>query len=206
MTDNMPEDIEDDARSYKKAGRTIHPFARLGLDLGPLVIFFFANSMWGIFPATAIFMGAMVVAVGIGFAVERRVSPMPLVTMALVVVFGGLTLWLANDTFIKIKPTILYVIFAAVLLGGLTMGRLFIKALLSATFRLPDRAWRVLTWRWSVYFLLIAVANEIVWRNVTTDQWVAFKVWGIFPLTLLFAFAQTPFLLRNQVEETPPSA
>lgn len=205
MTENQAEDLEDDARAYKKSGRTLHPFARLGLDLGPLVIFFFANALWGIFAATAVFMAAMIVSVTAGFLIERRLSPMPLITAALVLVFGGLTLWLNNDTFIKIKPTILYVIFAAVLLGGLAMGRLFIKALLSATFRLPDHAWRVLTWRWAIYFVLIAVANEIVWRNATTDQWVAFKVWGIFPLTLLFAFAQTPFLLRNQIEEPPAS-
>lgn len=189
-----------------KSGRTIPPLIKLGLDLGPLVVFFFANWMWGIFPATAVFMVAMLASVATGIVVERKLSPMPLITGGLVLVFGGLTLWLANETFIKIKPTILYTIFACVLIGGLAMGRLFIKTLLSATFNLPDRAWRVLTWRWAIYFFAIAVANEIVWRNATTDQWVAFKVWGIFPLTLLFAFAQTPFLLRHQIEETPPPA
>lgn len=187
-------------------GRTIPPLAKLGLDLGPLVIFFIANWLGGLFVATGVFMVAMVISIGIGFAIERKFSPMPLVTGALVLVFGGLTLWLADDTFIKIKPTILYVIFSIVLVGGLAMGRLFLKTLLSATFNLPDRAWRALTWRWVIFFVVLAVANEVVWRNATDDQWVAFKVWGIFPLTLLFAFAQTPFLLRNQIEEKPPAA
>jgi intracellular septation protein len=194
------------AQTAKPArGRPIPPLIKLGLDLGPLVIFFFANWLWGIYAATGVFMAAMLVSVGVGILVERKLSPVPLITGALVLVFGGLTLWLANDTFIKIKPTILYTIFACVLIGGLAMGRLFIKNLLSATFNLPDRAWRVLTWRWAIYFFAIAALNEIVWRNATTDQWVAFKVWGIFPLTLLFAFAQTPFLLRNQIDDPPPS-
>jgi intracellular septation protein len=186
--------------------RTLPPLVKLGLDLGPLVIFFVANAYYGIFAATGVFMVAMIVAVVTGVTIERRLSPIPLVTGALVLVFGGLTLWLENEVFIKIKPTILYTIFGIVLLGGLAMGRIFIKALLSSTFSLPDRAWRVLTWRWAIFFFAIAAANEIVWRNATTDQWVAFKVWGILPLTLVFAFAQTPFLLRNRVEEPPPTA
>jgi intracellular septation protein len=186
-------------------GRTIPPLLKLGLDLGPLVVFFIANWLGGIFVATGVFMVVMLLAIAIGFAIERRISPMPVISAALVLVFGGLTLWLANETFIKIKPTILYLMFAAVLVGGLFAGRIFLKILLAATFNLPDRAWRILTWRWAIFFLVIAVANEIVWRNATTDQWVAFKVWGLFPLTLAFAFAQTPFLLRNQIEEKPPA-
>jgi intracellular septation protein len=184
-------------------GRTIPPLAKLGLDLGPLVIFFVANWLGGIFVATGVFMVAMLISIGIGFAIERKISPMPLITAALVLFFGGLTLWLADQTFIKIKPTILYTIFAIVLVGGLAMGRIFIKTLLSGTFNLPDHAWRTLTWRWAIFFVVIAVANEVVWRNATDDQWVAFKVWGLFPLTLIFAFAQTPFLLRHQIEDKP---
>lgn len=200
-------DIEDDARAYKAAGRrTMHPLARLGLDFGPLVIFFFANWASDLFVATAVFMGVMVISIAIGFLIERRFSPMPLVTGALVLVFGGLTLWFGDKTFIKIKPTILYTFFAIVLLGGLAFGRLFIKALLSASFELDDRAWRVLTWRWAVFFFANAVANEVVWRNTTDGQWLAYKAWIVLPLTFLFAFAQTPFLLRNQIEKpTLPS-
>jgi len=185
----------------------MHPLLKLALDLGPLLIFFVANSLLGIINATAVFMVVMLIAVTIGIVVERRISPMPLITLALVLVFGGLTYWLANDIFIKIKPTILYAMFAVVLIGGLVYGRLFIKLLLGQTLQLPEQAWRTLTWRWSVFFLALAILNEIVWRNVSTDTWVAFKVWGVFPLTLLFAMAQTPFIARHQIEseETPAS-
>ena len=185
----------------------MHPLLKLALDLGPLLLFFLANSLFGIYTATGVFMAVMLIAIVIGIVVERRISPIPLITGALVLIFGGLTLWLSNDIFIKIKPTILYVMFAAVLLGGLVFSRLFIKYLLGQTLRLPEGAWRTLTWRWSAFFLVLALLNEIVWRNVSTDTWVAFKVWGVFPLTLLFAMAQTPFIARHQIEseETPAS-
>jgi intracellular septation protein len=183
----------------------MHPLLKLALDLGPLVVFFAANAVFGIFTATAVFMAAMIVVIALGIAIERKVSPIPLVTGAVVLVFGGLTLWLANDIFIKIKPTILYAIFASVLLGGLAYGRLFIKLLLGQTLQLSDAAWRKLTWRWSLFFLALAMLNEFVWRNVSTDTWVAFKVWAVFPLTLVFAMAQTPFIARHQIQsdETP---
>ena len=190
----------------EKKGRSLPPLLKLALDLGPLLLFFFANWAWGIFVATAVFMAAMVVSISIGFFVERKFSPMPLFTGALVLVFGGLTLWFADKTFIKIKPTILYTGFAVVLISGLAMNRLFIKNLLSMSFNLPDHAWRVLTWRWALFFLANAVANEIIWRNATDSQWIAYKIWAVVPLTVLFAFAQTPFLLRHQIDETPPSA
>ncbi len=185
----------------------MHPLLKLALDLGPLLVFFVANAVFGIFTGTAVFMAAMLIVIAIGITIERKVSPMPLVTAALVLVFGGLTLWLSNDIFIKIKPTILYAIFAIVLIGGLSYGRLFIKLLLGQTLKLPEPAWRTLTWRWAVFFLILAVLNEIVWRNVSTNTWVAFKVWGVFPLTLLFAMAQAPFIARHQSEdeETPAS-
>jgi intracellular septation protein len=147
----------------------------------------------------------MLIVIAIGIVIERKLSPMPLITAALVLVFGGLTIWLSNDIFIKIKPTILYVMFAGVLLGGLVFSRLFIKVILGQTLRLSEMAWRTLTWRWALFFVVLAILNEIVWRNVSTDTWVAFKVWGVFPLTLLFAMAQTPFIARHQIEtdETP---
>ena len=183
------------------------PFLKLGLDLGPLLIFFAANTVAGIFTATAVFMVAIFISLGIGFAVERRFSPIAILTGVLVLVFGGLTLSFSNEIFIKIKPTILYTMFAAVLTGGLLFNRLFIKFVLAQSLRLPDEAWRVLTWRWSLFFLALAIANEFVWRNSSTDMWVAFKVWGVFPLTIVFALAQTPFLARHQIEsdETPPA-
>src|SRR6266404_6464052 len=135
----------------------MHPLVKLALDLGPLLIFFVANAVFGIFSATAVFMAAMLIVIAIGFAFERKISPMPLITASLVLVFGGLTLWLSNDIFIKIKPTILYSMFAAVLLGGLRADRLLIKYLLGQNMRLSEPAWRVLTWRWSAFFLCLAL-------------------------------------------------
>jgi intracellular septation protein len=183
------------------------PLLKMALDLGPLLIFFAANTVAGIFTATAVFMVAITISIGIGFAIERKVSPMSLLTCALVLIFGGLTLWLSNENFIKIKPTILYSTFAAVLVGGLAFNRLFIKYLLGQTMQLADPAWRALTWRWSMFFLALAIVNEFVWRNTTTDTWVAFKVWGVLPLTLLFALSQTPFIARHQIEgdKSPPA-
>ena len=188
------------------SARTINPLLKLALDLGPLIIFFIANMRFGIFGATAIFMVAMTLSIAIGVGIERKISPMPLITCALVLVFGGLTLWLNNDIFIKIKPTILYVIFAVVLAGGLVTRRLFIKTLLGQSVELPDFAWRALTWRWAAFFLVLAIVNEFVWRNFSTNIWVGFKVWGVFPLTLLFALAQTPYIARHQIEANTPSA
>lgn len=184
----------------------VHPLLKLALDLGPLLIFFVVTQTAGIYWGTGAFMVAMLIAISIGVVVERKLSPMPLITGALVLVFGGLTLWLSNDVFIKIKPTILYTMFAAILLGGLAFGRLFIKTVLGQTLRLNDPAWRTLTWRWSAFFLVLAVLNEIVWRNVSTNTWVAFKVWAIFPLTLLFAMSQAPFISRHQIEDKASDA
>jgi intracellular septation protein len=184
----------------------MNPLLKVALDLGPLLIFFAANALFGIFTATAVFMAAMLIVIAIGIVVERKLSPMPLITGALVLVFGGLTLWLSNDVFIKIKPTILYAMFAAVLLGGLAFGRMFIKIVLGQTLKLDDPAWRTLTWRWAVFFIALAVLNEIVWRNTSTNTWVAFKVWAIFPLTLIFAVAQAPFIARHQIGDKASGA
>ena len=183
----------------------MHPLLKLALYLGPLLVFFAANAVFGIYTATAVFMVAMLFVIAAGIAIERKVSPIPLVTGAVVLVFGGLTLWLSNDIFIKIKPTILYAMFASVLLGGLVYDRLFIKLLLGQTLQLSEVAWRKLTWRWALFFLALAMLNEFVWRNVSTDTWVAFKVWAVFPLTLVFAMAQTPFIARHQIQsdQTP---
>ena len=181
----------------------MHPFLKLALDLGPLLIFFAANALFGIFTATAVFMAAMLIVIAIGIIVERKLSPMPLITGALVLVFGGLTLWLSNDIFIKIKPTILYAMFAGILIVGLVFDRLFIKVVLGQTLRLNEAAWRTLTWRWASFFVALAILNEIVWRNVSTNTWVAFKVWAILPLTLVFAMAQAPFIARHQIEDKP---
>ena len=174
---------------------------RLALDLGPLLIFFAAFKYLGIFGATAAFIVAVLVALGLGYLIERRLSPMPLFTAVLVVVFGGLTLYLKNDIFIKMKPTVLYGFFGAVLLGGLAFNRLFIKYVFAQAFELDETGWKKLTVRWGLFFLLLAVVNESVWRATSTATWVSFKVWGIIPLIFLFALAQTPLVIKHQTTD-----
>ena len=174
---------------------------RLALDLGPLLIFFASFRYLGIFGATACFMVAVAAALGLGWLLERRLSPMPLFTAVLVMVFGGLTLYLKNDVFIKMKPTVLYGFFGAVLLGGLFSGRLFIKYVFAQAFELNESGWKKLTLRWALFFLALAALNETVWRMTSTATWVSFKVWGIIPLIFLFALAQTPLLLKHQQQE-----
>ena len=126
---------------------------------------------------------------------------MPLFTAVLVMVFGGLTLYLKNEIFIKMKPTVLYGFFGAVLLGGLFFNRLFIKYVFAQAFELDETGWRKLTMRWGLFFLALAVINETVWRATSTATWVSFKVWGIIPLIFLFALAQTPLVLKHQAPE-----
>lgn len=172
---------------------------RFVLDLGPLLVFFAAFRFFGIFTATACFMAAVLVALAVGYIRERRLSPMPLITAALVLVFGTLTLYLRNDIFIKMKPTALYGLFSLLLLGGLFCNRLFIKYVFSQAFELNDAGWRALTWRWAGFFLALAVLNELMWRNFPTSVWVSFKVWAIIPLIFLFALAQTPLIFRHQI-------
>lgn len=162
---------------------------KLALELGPLVLFFILNARAGIFVATAWFMGAMVISLAVSWLVLKRVAVMPLVTGVVVLIFGGLTLYLQDDTFIKLKPTIVNVLFGGVLLGGLLFGHSLLRYVFGDVYKLRDEGWRILTWRWTIFFFVLALINEIVWRNFSTDFWVAFKVWGIMPLTLIFSFA-----------------
>ncbi len=141
---------------------------RLILDLGPLIVFFLSFQFFGIFAATGVFMLVIVASLAVGYALDRKVSPIALFTAVIVLVFGGLTLYLKNDTFLKIKPTIIYSTFCVVLLGGMLFNRLFIKYALAFEFELPESAWRTLTWRWGLFFAGLALLNEIVWRNVST--------------------------------------
>ena len=174
---------------------------RLALDLGPLLIFFAAFKYLGIFGATAAFMAAVLAALAIGYILEKRISPMPLFTAVLVMVFGGLTLYLKNDIFIKMKPTVLYGFFGAVLLGGLAFNRLFIKYVFAQAFELDEAGWKKLTIRWGIFFLCLAAINEAVWRATSTATWVSFKVWGIIPLIFLFALAQTRLVIKHQTPD-----
>jgi intracellular septation protein len=178
----------------------LNPLLKLVLDLGPLVLFFFANSRYGIFAATATFMVAVLLALAVSYAMTRHLPIMPVVTAVIVVVFGGLTLVLHDATFIKVKPTIIYALFGAVLLGGLFFNKPLLGVVFDSLFQLTEEGWRKLTWRWAIYFFALAVLNEIVWRNFSTNAWVDFKVFGVTPLTFVFAALQTPLLKRYAVE------
>jgi intracellular septation protein len=173
---------------------------RLALDLGPLILFFAAFQYAGIFAATGIFIVAVLISLALGWHLEKKLSPIPVVTAILVVIFGGLTLYLHNETFIKVKLTVLYVIFGTTLLVGLRFNRIFIKYVFAEAFDLTEKGWRGLTWRWGIFFLSLAALNEAVWRNTTTATWVSFKVWGIMSMIFLFALAQTPFLLKHHAD------
>jgi len=178
----------------------LNPFLKLAFDLGPLALFFFANSRYGIFVATGTFMVAVLAALAASYVLTRHLPIMPVVTAIIVLVFGGLTLILHNDLFIKIKPTIIYLLFGAVLLGGLFFGKSFLGIVFDSLFHLTEEGWRKLTLRWALFFLALAVLNEIVWRNTSTDIWVNFKVFGVLPLTLVFGALQYPLLRKYAVE------
>lgn len=179
----------------------MNPLLRFALELGPLAVFFIANTQAGIFWATGLFMVAVVTALAVNYALERRLPTMPLVTAVIVLIFGGLTLLLEDELFIKLKPTIVNLLFAATLFTGLAMKRNFIKLVLEHALKLDDSGWRRLTWRWAWFFVCLAVLNEIVWRTQTTDVWVNFKVFGIMPLTLVFSFMQLPLINRHMIHE-----
>ncbi|HYC03649.1 MAG TPA: septation protein A [Azospirillaceae bacterium] len=171
---------------------------RLLLEFGPLLAFFAANWTGGIMVGTAVFMVAVSVALLISWRVERRVPVMPVIGCFFVMLFGGLTLWLADEIFIKIKPTVVNLLFAAALFAGLVMRRNLLKLVFGTVFELDEAGWRALTVRWACFFVLLAVLNELVWRNFPTDTWVNFKVFGIMPLTLVFSAAQIPLIMRHQ--------
>jgi intracellular septation protein len=174
----------------------LHPGLKLALDIGPLVLFFMANARWGIFAATAIFMVAILIALAVSYALIRRLPVMALVSAAIVTVFGGLTLVLHDETFIKVKPTIIYALFGTTLLFGLLLRKPLLEMVFDSVFDLTEEGWRKLTLRWCVFFFAMAVLNEIVWRNFSTDAWVSFKLFGAVPLTFLFAAAQYPLLMK----------
>ena len=178
--------------------------ARLLVDIGPLLVFFLVNffapvpGALKIFVATGAFMAAMIAALIYSAMRYRHVSPLLLFSGAMVVVLGGLTIWLHNETFIKVKPTIYYSLVAALLTFGLATGRSFLKTVLGSTYPgLDEEGWRKLTRNWAIFFAVMAVVNESVWRNSTTDFWIGFKLWGAIPATLLFAFANVPMLLKH---------
>ena len=188
------------------AGKTpLGPGPKLALDLGPLILFFIANARWGIFVGTALFMVAVLVALAVSYALTRHLPLMAIVSGVVVSVFGALTLLLQDETFIKLKPTIIYVLFGAILIGGLMLGKSLLAMVFDTVFDLDDGGWRKLTLRWGLFFFALAALNEIVWRTQSTDFWVSFKVFAILPLTLAFGALQYPLLMRHARKADPRS-
>lgn len=189
-----PQSANDGASSKSEPEVDPQQLWKLLVELGPLLVFFIVNSRAGIFWGT----GVLIVATAISIIASRvmfgKLAVMPLVSAFFVVIFGGLTLWLADDVFIKLKPTIVNLIFATVLLGGLVAGHSLLRHLFGDVFKLTDEGWRKLTLRWGLFFVCLAVLNEVVWRNFSTDTWVSFKVFGIMPLTMAFGVAQMGLL------------
>src|SRR5262245_19462843 len=186
----------------------LSPGLKLALDLGPLVLFFIANARWGIFVGSALFMAAVLISLAVSYALTRHLPLMAIASGVVVSVFGALTLLLQDETFIKLKPTIIYVLFGALLIGGLMLGKSLLALVFDAVFDLDDEGWRKLTLRWALFFFALAVLNEIVWRTQSTDFWVGFKVFAILPLTLAFAALQYTLLARHARKPEPrePSA
>lgn len=210
----MSERIVEEAPN-RPGRKEMNPLVKFALELGPLVVFFFANNrgeaiaeavpalgaLGGpLFVATALFMLATVVSLTVSWVMIRTLPIMPIVSGVVVVVFGTLTLWLQDEVFIKMKPTIVNGLFAAVLLGGLAFGKPLLGYVFDQAFKLDDEGWRKLTLRWGLFFVFLAVLNEVVWRLFSTDFWVAFKVWGTMPITIAFMLAQFPLLRRHATE------
>ncbi len=190
---DTPANASGDSISPRRQG------LKLLVEIGPLVVFFIGNTQYDIFVATGAFMAATAISLLASRLIFKRVPAMPLVTGIFVFLMGGLTLYLHDDLFIKLKPTIVNVLFASILLGGLAYGHSLLKYLFSDVFQLLDEGWRKLTFRWAIFFLFLAVLNEIVWRFFSTDFWVAFKVFGIMPLTLVFSIMQLGLMQRYQI-------
>lgn len=183
-----------------------HPLFKLATELGPLVVFFGANAKFGLFAATGAFMVAIVIAMAVSYSVTRHVPMMAIVSAVVVLVFGTLTLVLHDETFIKMKPTIIYGLFCVVLFGGLAFGKSFIAIMFDQMFNLTPAGWRLLTIRWAFFFAAMAVLNEIIWRTQTTDFWVAFKAFGAIPITAVFAMLQMSLINRHSVKPATAEA
>ncbi len=196
MTDhNSDTDTQKDAAPQGQ-GR------KLLLDLGPLVVFFATNYITGDFMlAVGLLVAATVVALAAGWMLERRISMMALFGCVAVAFFGGLSLYFDNELFIKIKPTVLTVLLAAVIAGGRLLGRNPLGLLMGTQLRMRDAGWRALSWLWVAMFLTTALANEIAWRSLSTDDWVTFKVFGITAISLLFAVLSVPVMTKHQIED-----
>ena len=197
-----------------------NPALKLVLEIGPLLVFFFGNlrGEWlmktfpilaglggPLFVATALFMVATLISLVASRLVFGKLPIMPFVSGIVVLVFGGLGIYLQNDMFIKMKPTIINLLFGFALLGGLAFGRSLLGIVFNAAFQLDPEGWRKLTLRWGFFFFVLAVLNEVVWRNFSNDFWVNFKVWGTMPLTILFTMSQMPLIMKHSIDQNDES-
>jgi intracellular septation protein len=178
---------------------TQHSWVKHLVDWGPLAAFFIVFKVGGIMQATVVLIVVTAVLTGLGYVLMRKIQPMPVVTLIVVGIFGGLTIWLQDETFIKMKPTIILTLFAAVLISGLMIGKPPLKFLMGSALELDDAGWRKLTLRFALFFLVTACLNEVVWRTQSTDLWVDFKVFGILGLNLVFMMTQIPLIKRHQI-------
>ena len=188
----------------KKAGRKVDPTLKLVLELGPLACFFVASYRYGLHAATGVLMVGVVVALAVSYGLTRRLPVMPVVTAIAVLFFGALTFYFDNPVFIKIKPTVINCIFGAALLGGLAFDRPLLPVVLDSALHLDEDGWRKLTFRWGLFFFVLAALNEIVWRTQSDVFWTGFKVFGTMPLTVVFALTQVPLILRHELKPTAP--
>lgn len=197
--------MTDDSKPAEVNWHELRPqIVKIALELGPLLVFFFVNANYDIFTATAWFMGAMVVSLVLSWLILKKVAIMPLVTGVVVLIFGSLTLLLKDDTFIKMKPTIVDTLFGVTLLGGLIWGQSLLKYVFGDVYKLKPEGWRRLTINWGLFFMFLAVANEVVWRMFDTNFWVAFKVWGVMPITIVFSMLQLPLLTKYAPDPKEP--
>lgn len=176
-------------------------FYKLLIDIGPLAVFFIFYTRSGLQASILPFMVATVIAVLFSYILEKKIPIMPTVGAGIVLLFGGLTIYFDNDVFFKMKPTIINILFAIILYGGILIDKPLLKYLLGAALKLEEAGWKILTQRWIGFFIALAVLNEIVWRTQSTDVWVNFKVFGILPITFIFTMTQFPLIKKYQIED-----
>ena len=176
-------------------------FYKLLIDIGPLAVFFIYYTRSGLQASILPFMLATVIAVLFSYILEKKIPIMPTVGAGIVLLFGGLTIYFDNDIFFKMKPTIINVLFAVILYGGILINKPLLKYLLGAALKLEEMGWKILTQRWIGFFIALAILNEIVWRTQSTDIWVNFKVFGILPITFIFTMTQFPLIKKYQIED-----
>lgn len=182
---------------------TLNPQIKLVLDIFPIAVFFAAYKLFDVFTATASMLGFTLITLAIIYYIERRIALAPLVTAIVVSIFGGLTIYLHDETFIKIKPTLVNLIFASILLGGCLFKKGLLKHVFGSAFHLSSSGWFFLSRRWGFFFVAMAALNEYVWRNFPTATWVNFKVFGLLGATMVFAVIQTGFIQKHQVNKEP---